>query len=428
MMALGFAFLLISPTFLHAQSKTKDDWPEFRGPSAQGHSLQTGLPLTWFETHSEKNNILWKTRIPGRGWSSPVVAGNEIWLTTSDVKKGTLSVICVDRESGTIEKNIEVFRQYPLGRIHTKNSHASPTPIIEGDKIYAHFGSHITVCLNRDGEILWKTQLKYIHQHGPAGSPILVDDLLIINCDGNSFSFYEPNKRISGIKYLQSVVALDKNTGKIRWQKSRIKGRHAYCTCLLIEVDGIKQVISPGGDQVVAYDPQSGDEIWRCRYLGYSVVPRPVFAHGLVFMSTGYDNPVMLAIRPDGHGDVTSSHIAWSQKRIAPRNVSPLVVGEQLYLVTDDGILSCLTAKTGNILWRKRLRGKFSASPVFVDGRIYLTSEAGKTYVIQPGAKYRQLAVNRIADRVLASMAVTGKSFILRSEKFLYRIETSKKQ
>lgn len=425
---VGFLFSSSFTEFLQAQTDTKGDWPEFRGPTAEGHSTQTGLPLKWSETQRGSENILWKTPIPGRGWSSPVVSGNQIWLTTCDGENGTLRVLCVDRETGKIEKNIQVYRKRRLGRIHAKNSHASPTPVIEDDKVYVHFGGHITLCLNRSGEILWKTQLRYYHHHGPAGSPIVVDDLLIVNCDGYDRSGYERRKRIDGVRYKQSVVALDKNTGKKRWQKSRVKGRHAYCTCLLIEVDGKKQVVSPGGDQVVAYDPETGDEIWRCSYVGYSVVPKPVYAHGLVFLSTGYDNPEMLAIKPDGKGDVTDSHISWRAKRIAPRNASPLVIGEELYLVTDDGVLSCVNAKTGKIHWRKRLTGSYTASPVFVDGRIYLTSEAGTTHVFEPGMKYSPLSVNRISDRVLASMAVTGKSFILRSEKFLYRIETSEEQ
>ncbi len=318
---LAIGFLAAMPALAFAA-----DWPQFRGPDGQGHSGDRGLPTTWSETE----NIVWKTPIEGLGWSSPTVAGDQIWLTTAIEESRSLRAVCIELESGQVVRDVEVFRKADLGSINAKNSHASPTPVIEGDSVYVHFGAHGTACLSRrDGRVVWRNEeLKYNHRHGPAGSPVIWKDLLIFSCDGTDVQF---------------VVALDKRTGDIRWQTDRT-GRMAYSTPLVIRVGRDEQLVSVGGDQVAAYDPATGKEIWKFRYDGYSVVPRPVFAHGLVILSSGYDTPTLYAVRPDGHGDVTDTHGQWTLRRAAPHNPSPLVVGDELYLVSDLGVASCVDA------------------------------------------------------------------------------------
>lgn len=408
-------------------------WPQFRGPGGEGIVAQRGLPLEWSET----KNIVWKAPLAGLGWSSPVIQGNQVWLTTSvehpappaatPAAEGaapapaapaaggdepgtpiTLHALCFDRETGKPLHDVALFEIAAPGRIHKKNSHASPTPVIDGDRIYLHFGKHGTACISTDGRILWKTQeLVYNHRHGPGGSPVVYGDLLLLSCDGTDVQF---------------VAALDKATGKIRWKQERT-GRMAYSTPLLVEVDGRVQLISTGGDAVVAYEPETGKELWRCKYDGYSLVPRPIVGHGLVFVCTGYDTPGLIAVRLGGSGDVTETHLAWSLKKGAPLNPSPLLLGDELYLVNDKGIATCVDAKTGTEVWQERIGGNFSASPLLVDGRLYLLDEDGKCTVIAPGKKFEKLAESQLEGRTLASLAVAGKSFFLRTDGHLYRIE-----
>ena len=382
-----------------------ENWTEFRGPGGQGHSRERGLPLTW----SESENVAWKVPIPGRGWSSPVLVDDQIWLTTALDDGRSLRAICLNRDTGRIVHNVEVFQLADPGPVHQKNSHASPTPILEGDRVYLHFGSHGTACITRSGQIVWKTQeLKYYHRHGPGGSPVVYGDLLIVSCDGYDHQF---------------VVALDKRTGKIRWKSPR-KGYQAYTTPLTIQVQGKDQLISPGAHRAVAYEPLTGKEIWSVNYGdGYSNVPRPVYGHGLVFICSGFEQAVLLAVRPDGQGDVTGSHVAWTLKRSVPLTPSPLLVGDELYLVSDNGIASCLDAKSGKTHWQQRLGGNHSASPIFAEGRIYFLSEEGESIVIEPGKEFKKLATNQLDGHTLASMAVSDKAIFIRSASHLYRLQ-----
>lgn len=402
-----YALLVASLGMLTTRGQA-GDFPQFRGPSGQGHSAETGLPLRW----SESENIAWKAPVPGRGWSSPAIAGQQAWLTTAVEAEGrlTLRALCFDCGTGDLLTDVEVFQIDSPGSIHDKNSHASPTPVLEGDRVYVHFGAHGTACLQRDGAILWKTRLEYDHRHGPGGSPVLAGQLLCINCDG-----YET----------QFVVALDKLTGQQVWRAAREDGRHAYSTPLVIEVDGRQQLVSVGGEWAVAYEPSSGEKIWQVRYPGgYSNVPRPVFGHGLVFLATGYNTPVLLAIRPTGQGDVTETHVAWRLERGAPLNPSPLLVDDQLYIVSDNGILTCLDPRSGETYWRQRVEGNYSASPVFADGRVYLLNEEGRATVFQPDRQqFRELAVNTLPGRTLASVAVADQALLLRTSEALYRIQ-----
>jgi len=387
-------------------SASGENWPQFRGPGGEGHSVEQRVPLTWSETE----NIVWKAPIAGRGWSSPVINDEQIWLTTADPEGHSLRAICLERKSGWLVHDVEVFHKEELGRINGKNSHASPTPILEGNRVYVHYGAHGTACLSVDGQIIWKTVLEYNHGHGPAGCPVLFGDTLIISCDGRRDQF---------------IVALDKRTGEIVWKRERPEGRHAYSTPLVIQVDGKSQVVSTGGDRVTAYDPLTGKEIWWSRYVGYSLVPRPVYGHGLVFISSGFDPPATLyAIRPDGQGDVTESHVEWTLKRGVPLSPSPLLVGDQLFIVSDDGIAACVDAKTATQHWRQRLGGDFSASPVYAAGRVYLLNEEGVTTVVAADTSFKRLAINRLDGRTLASIAVSDGAICLRTDSHLYCIES----
>ncbi|MFN0119880.1 MAG: PQQ-binding-like beta-propeller repeat protein [Blastocatellia bacterium] len=380
------------------------DWPEFRGPTGQGHATERGLPLRWSETQ----NIRWKTPIPGKGWSSPVIQGDRIWLTTAEEGGKSLRLLLIDRQTGALRRNTEVFRVSAAAATHAKNSHASPTPILDGDRVYVHFGAQGTACLTQTGEIIWKTKLDYDNgQHGPGGSPLLIDDLLIISCDGQT---------------AQYVIAIDKMTGKTRWKKYR-EGGQAYTTPLAVPGPAGQQVISPGAFRAVAYEPKTGKELWQVRYGdGFSNVPRPVYGHGLVYICTGFFQPQLLAVRPDGKGDVTRSHIAWSFSRGVPLTPSPLLVGDELYMVSDNGIATCMDARTGAEQWRARLGGNHSASPLYADGRIYFLSEEGESVVIAPGKEYKPLATNHLDGSTLASMAVAEGSIFIRSQTHLYRI------
>ncbi|MCI0490313.1 MAG: PQQ-binding-like beta-propeller repeat protein [Blastocatellia bacterium] len=391
-------FLLLSvPVFAQ-------DWPQFRGPTGQGISTERGLPQKWSETE----NVKWKVAIPGTGWSSPAIQGDRIWLTTATEEGKSLRAVSVDRNTGAILLNVEVFRPKERGTISPKNSYASPTPVLEGDRVYLHFGAYGTACINQSGEILWKTRLDYDNgQHGPGGSPVLYEDLLIVSCDGLQTQF---------------IVALDKMTGKTRWKKNR-EGFQAYTTPLIVRLPTGDQLISPGAFRAYAYEPLTGKEIWKVGYgEGFSNIPRPVYGNGLVFICTGHHEPTVIAVRVDGRKDVTKTHIAWTLRRGAPLTPSPLLVGEELYVVTDNGIATCLDASTGQEHWRVRLGGNHSASPIFADGRIYFLTEEGAAIVIAPGKQFQLLAANQLDGQTLASMAVSGGSIFIRSRTHLYRL------
>lgn len=380
------------------------DWPEFRGPTGQGHSDERGLPMVWSET----KNVRWKIAIPGRGWSSPAIQGDRIWLTTATDEGKSLRAISVDRNTGAVLQNVEVFRLKSLGNLNAKNSQASPTPVLEGDRVYLHFGAFGTACLTQSGAVVWKTRLDYDNgQHGPGGSPVIYDDLLIVSCDGQE---------------AQYVVALDKRTGKVRWKKFR-EGYQAYTTPLVVRLPAGDQVVSPGAFRAVSYEPRTGKELWKVGYGdGFSNVPRPVYGDGLVFICTGFQQPSLLAVRLDGRGDVTKSHVAWTLKRGVSLTPSPLLIGDELYMVSDNGVASCINAKTGAPNWQVRLGGNHSASPIYADGRVYFLSEEGESVVIAPGKEFKELARNQLDGPTLASMAVSGGSIFVRSQTHLYRL------
>ncbi len=411
--------LILSVAGLGASTAAPEgDWPEWRGPGGQGIAPVASAPLHW----GPEKNIAWKTEIPGRGWSSPVIDDGKIFLTTA-VAAGddddpnadrSLRALCLDSSNGTILWNQEVFAQpgATSPKIHKKNSHASPTPLLNGNRLYVHFGHQGTACLTTSGEIVWKNQdLTYPPVHGNGGSPALVGDHLIFSCDAARDPF---------------VAALNKDDGSLAWKTPRnvkVSRTFSFSTPLAIVVGGKTQVVSPGSGAAIAYDPNTGTEIWRARYgEGYSVVPRPVFGHGLVYLSSGFDNASTLAIRPDGTGDVTDSHIVWSTDKRAPLTPSPLLVGDEIYTVSDQGIMTCADAKSGEVVWQERVVSNCSSCPTYAAGRIYIIDEQGLGAVVAAGRKFEILAKNKLEERCMASPAFVGDTLFIRTHPNLYSI------
>jgi outer membrane protein assembly factor BamB len=406
--------LLIVATLL-LNSAQASDWPQFRGPTGDGISTASNVPLEW----SASDHVAWKESIPGVGWSSPVLSNGKLYLTTAVTKADdttTLQVLAVDASTGHIDWTADVFQptKETAKEMHSKNSLASPTPIVDGDRLYVHFGHLGTAALDLKGNVLWRqTALGYHPRHGNGGSPVIAGDSLVFSCDASENPF---------------VVALDRGTGEVRWKVDRNTNaakKFSFSTPTLIDVDGQKQVISPGSGFVAAYDPANGRELWRVRYgEGYSVVPRPVFAGGILFVASGFDRPILYAINPKGaKGDATETNVLWQHEKGAPLTPSVLVVGDELYMVSDNGVATCLDAKTGNVHWTKRLGGDFSASPIFAEGRIYFQNEAGLTTVIKAANEFESLATNDLEERTLASPLATDGALILRTENNLWRIE-----
>jgi outer membrane protein assembly factor BamB len=403
--------------FLVAISAAAADYPQFRGPAGDGHALATSLPDTWNET----TNVAWKSPIPGKGWSSPSLHSGRLYLTTAapndpDQEAGDLSLraYCLDAASGEVKWWREVFVQTAATapKIHSKNSHASPTPLVSGERLYVHFGHQGTACLDLNGDVLWRNdRIKYPPVHGNGGSPILVDGKLIFTCDGAS----DP-----------AVVALDAATGEEAWKFERPGDpakKFAFATPTAIEVAGKTQIVCPGAGVVNSLDPATGQEIWRVTYDGYSVIPKPVFGHGLVFISTSYDAPSVLAIRPDGTGDVTETHVEWTMKKGAPHTPSMLLVGDELYMVSDKGIATCVDARTGKEHWQERIGGNYSSSLVHADGKIYIQSEEGPALVLRPGKMFVRPVETGFKERNLASYAVGESALFIRTESNLYRVQ-----
>jgi outer membrane protein assembly factor BamB len=399
--------LIVSLWWAASAAAGAESWPQFRGPGGQGHAEGAfRVPTVWSETR----NVRWKVAVPGLGWSSPVVDNGRIWLTTatgdSDI---SLRLLGFDEASGREIVNVEVFRVRRPGDINPKNSFASPTPIVDGNRVYVHFGAEGTAALDTDGKIVWKRQFAYQSQHGAGGSPVLHEGLLVFSADGSDTAF---------------VIALDASTGRVRWKRERrAPWDQAYSTPLVIRVGEAEQIVSVGAYRAAAYEPATGREIWRVGYGdGFSNVPRPVVAHGLVLVATGFQQPSLLAVRPDGSGDVTKTHVAWRLERGVPLTPSPIVVGSDVYLVNDAGILTSIDAQSGRVRWQQRLGGSYSASPIAAAGHLYFSSEQGVTTVVTPGPTFHAVARNVIDGALLSSLAVAGESIIMRSDSSLYRV------
>jgi outer membrane protein assembly factor BamB len=393
----------------------QENWPEFRGPHGDGHADSAALPLTWSETEP----VRWKTAIHDRGWSSPVIWGDQIWLTTATQDGKQMFAMQLDRKSGAIVRDLLLFSPAEPAFCHPYNSYASCTPVIEPGRVYIHFGSYGTTAIDTaSGKQLWTRQdLPCDHFRGPGSSPILWGKLLILTFDGADFQY---------------LVALDKKTGETIWRTDRHihydsddgDYHKGFSTPTVVKMAGREQLISPSAGATIAYDPATGRELWRVQSGGMNAAARPLFGHGLAFATTAYQGYQLFAVRPDALGDISDSNVAWKFGKSVPSRSSPLLVGDRLFMVADKGVASCIDAKTGEALWQKRLPGEYTASPIFASGRIYFFNEAGISPVIAPETtELHVLGENKLDDGCMASPAVAGNALFLRTKTHLYRIE-----
>jgi outer membrane protein assembly factor BamB len=424
-------------------ARAEIDWPEWRGPGAQGQvrgASARQLPVRWSET----NHVTWKTAIPGRGWSSPVINAEHIWLTTAvetpatpedrarRLKENTgdqplnllerveYRAIRVNRRSGRIEQSILVFEEREPQWVHQLNSYASPSPVLEAGRLYAHFGAAATVALDTETlRVLWtNTTLRIQHENGPGSSPLLWRDSVILHMDGSDHQY---------------VVALDKKTGKVRWKTDRTGAmsrnpqlKKSYATPLVLPLDGRDQLISPGPDWLYSYDPATGRELWKLKFgnQGFSLSARMVVDEARMYFSTGFMRPEMLAVEAKGKEGQPPA-IAWRYTKGVPTMSSPVLVGTELYFVSDSGgMLTCLDATTGREHYRERLGGDHNASLLAADGRIYVLGRSGATDVIAAGKEFKRLARNQLEGRQMASPAVADGALFIRTDSALYRIES----
>jgi len=411
----GVAGLLLSVAAIPAFADSP--WPAFRGPTGDGVSHETNLPVEW----SEAQGIAWKTPVPGKAWSSPVIADGTVWMTNSTEDGKRLSAVAIDCATGKVVRDVTLFEIAEPAFCHAFNSPASCTPVIEGKTLYAHFGSAGTAAVDTaTGNILWKQEsLKCDHHRGPGSSPILHGDLLIVPFDGFD---------------VQYVVALDKHTGAIVWKKDRAidygtddgDAKKAYGTGSVIEVGGREQVILPSAGATIAYDPATGAEIWRVKHGGMNASARPLYRSGLVYLNTAAGGMKLLAVHPDGSGDVTGTKIAWTSAQGSGTRSSQLLLGDRLFIVGDAGTATALDAATGKAVWQKRLGGEFSSSPVVADGKIYCPDQEGQTTVLSATEPYDVLATNKLADGCMASPAIYDGALYLRTKTHLYKIVAGK--
>ena len=418
-----FRPLLAVAAILSTPLLAAENWPEFRGPTGDGHSDATGLPVTFGET----DHVKWKTPIHGKAWSSPVIWGSQIWLTTANPEGTELGVVMVDKDSGKILRDETIFHNPAPQFCHQFNSYASPTPAIEEGRVYVTFGAPGTACIDtKTGKKLWeRTDFVCNHYRGAGSSPIIWKNLVIMNFDGSDHQF---------------IVALDKNTGKTVWETKRsvdygdldpqgnVKNegdyRKAFATCQVYMQGGQPILLSSGAKAHYAYDPRTGKEIWQFDEPdAHSAATRPVVGDGMVYIPAGFGKAGVLAIKLGGHGMLSANDLVWRLQKKAPNKPSVTLVGDLLLMVNDGGIAQCVEAKTGNVIWNERLGGNFSASPIYADGKMYAGNEEGKFYVFEAGRQFKVLATNEFPDGFMASPAVSGKALYLRSKTALYRIE-----
>lgn len=404
---------MTSALLLLAFAAAPTDWPAFRGPTGDGHApAGCNPPVTWSETEYVK----WKTAVHDKGWSSPVVAGNRVWVTTAKEDGKAFYAVALDRATGKVIHDLEVFTAEKPAFCHPFNSYASCTPVLEGGKVFAHFGTYGTACLDGEtGKKLWENkELHCDHFRGPASSPILFENLLILTFDGFDAQF---------------LAALNKDTGKLVWKRDRnIKYstdngdyKKAYSTPAVIGVGGKALLVSPSAEATTAHDPRTGEEVWRVHHGGMNGSARPVFGHGLLYLTSGH-NQNLLAVKPEGAGTLGKDAVAWKQTRDVPTRPSLLLAGDLLMMCDDKGVASCSDAKTGKQHWKERLGGEMSASPVLAAGRVYFCDQNGKTHVVAAATGYKIEAVNKLDAGFMASPAVSGDDLILRTKTHVYCI------
>ena len=406
------AFVAITPGVSLAE-----DWPGFRGPTRQGISHERDVPAEWSAT----SNIAWKTPVPGAGWSSPIVFGDRVFLTTATEKGVSFRLLCFDRPTGEVLWNRQVLRQEP-GNKQGRNSYATSTPVTDGQTVFVVAFDGSIVAVSADGTLVWRNRdYEYYSQHGLAVSPILFEDLLIVAFDGSSSG---QNPKVGWqIPWDKAViVALDKKTGKVRWEGKRGLSRIAHVTPQIFRENGIDRLVSSAGDVVQGFDLKTGRRIWTASSSGEGVVPSLVVGEGLVFATSGFGDSAIRAVRTGGEGDVTATHIAWETTEDVPKVPSMLYAKPWLFLITESSVAKCLKAAGGEVLWRQRLGGRYSASPVWADGRLYFLSDKGETVVIEAGPEFKVLARNKLEEKCCASPAVSQGKIFIRSERNLYCI------
>jgi outer membrane protein assembly factor BamB len=410
------------------------NWPQFRGPNGDGTSSARALPLQWSET----NHVRWKTPIHGRAWSSPVIWRGQIWLTTATEDGKELFAVCVDKATGRIIQDKKLFDVEKPQFAHKFNSYASPTPVIEEGRVYMSFGSPAIACLDTtNGQVLWERRdFVCNHYRGAGSSPIPFQNLLILNFDGSDHQF---------------IAALDKQTGRTVWRQERSidfkdlgpdgqpesegDWRKAFSTPHVAIIQGQPLLISQGAKAIYGYEPLSGREIWRVEERqNHSASARPVAGRGLIFVNTGWSSGQLLALRPGKPGEVLDANaprgsaartleVVWKSKRNVPKKPSLQLAGDLLFSIDDGGIASCLEADTGKELWRERIAGNYSASPLLAEGHLYFFSEEGKATILAATRQFEKLGENQLEDGFMASPAVSGRALFLRTKTCLYRIE-----
>jgi hypothetical protein len=426
--------ILVSVTF--KDFIIASDWPQWRGVEGQGHSIDENLPVEW----SEEKNIAWKISTSGRGWSSPVILNDQIWFTSAEeilaseeeakkrlkentgsqpltlLKSSRFFAICIDKKSGKIIHDIELFTVNEPQWVHRFNSYASPTPIIEKGRIYCHFGTYGTACVDtKSGEVLWRNlELKCMHENGPASCPVIYGDSIIFHMDGSDVQF---------------VAALKKDNGSLKWKTSRSGKMHdnpqlkkGYSTPIIINRNGEDELISPGANWLYSYDPKNGKENWKVDYevLGFSNVARPVSGDGMIYLATCFMRSQMLGVSVG-----VDPKIVWRYRKGVPNTPSPLFSNGLLYFVGDSGgLVTCLDAKSGELVWSERIAsGKYWASPFIANGKIYFHNEDGVTTVIEDGRNFKLVSKNKVDGKLMSSAAVSEGAIFMRSDTALYKIE-----
>jgi outer membrane protein assembly factor BamB len=397
---------------------TGDEWGRFRGPTGQGVSTERNLPTSWSST----DNVAWKTPIPGEGWSSPIIWGDRVFVSTTTQEGKSCHVICIDRKSGAILWDKEVFQQEVRPK-RKDNSYATPTPVTDGEHVFAVFGSGGVAALSVDGNLKWTDQeIKFFSKHGLGASPILHGDSLIMPFDGSS----DGEDDLLGFKKGWDgavILCFEKVSGKVRWRGKRGLSRLAHVTPLVIEMEGASQLVSAAGDVIQGHRIESGELAWTIRSQGEGVTPSIVKGKEFIYTCSGFEKPTIRAVRLGGSGDVTETHLAWEQTEGVPSIASLLYVEPYLYSVTDAGVLTCFEAVTGKEVWKKRVQGKHTSSPIYADGRIYLLSELeGESILIEPGAEYKEIGRNRLDEVCKGTMAISRGNLFIRSANNLFCI------
>ncbi len=428
---------LLTFSFTAANSHAEEGyWNQFRGPHANGTSEAKGLPLKFAEGSPE---VVWKTEVKGRAWSTPVVWGNQLWVTNApeivnpegatnqdSFSKGAkplkdplrLSAVCLDLKTGKIIHDVTVSEVYEPQYTHPTNSLASPTPWIEEGRIYVHFGTYGTACINtKTGKKIWENrELECHHWRGPGSSPVVHGDLIFLTFDGYDKQF---------------IAALNKNTGKLVWKTDRDVDyktdngdrKKAYSTPTIVDAGGGREVlVSPLAMATIAYAPETGAPVWRVFHGGMNAGARPIVGNGLVYISAGSGGDSLIAVDPKGEGDITGSNIKWRTGRMVPKRPSQVLVGDRILMMEDGGVCSCLNALTGESLWANRVAGAYWSSPLYANGHLYCASQDGKVAVIKAGDEFELVHETMFPEGFTASPIVAGNSLILRSESNIYRI------